>query len=216
MGYTTDFSGEFLVDPVLSPEHREYLTAFSKTRRMKRDETKAAALPDPIREAVGLPVGKDGAYFVGGEGFMGQHTDDSVLDYNSPPGVPSHKELYPNGFSMEAFEAARQKEAQAIADGAQPGLWCQWIPTEDGTAIVWDEGEKFYDYIEWLDYLIRHFLKPWGYTLTGGVEWQGEDPDDRGRILVSDNAITIQHAVTTFVDDTAIPVDPTAWDEVIG
>jgi hypothetical protein len=31
----------------------------------------------------------------------------------------------------------------------QPGLWCQWIPNEDGTAICWDGGEKFYNSIEW-------------------------------------------------------------------
>ena len=24
----------------------------------------------------------------------------------------------------------------------QPGLWCQWTPTEDGTAIEWDGGEN--------------------------------------------------------------------------
>jgi hypothetical protein len=27
----------------------------------------------------------------------------------------------------------------------QPGLWCQWVPTDDGTGIEWDGGEKFYD-----------------------------------------------------------------------
>lgn len=42
----------------------------------------------------------------------------------------------------------------------QPGLWCHWVPTEDGSAICWDGGEKFYDSAEWMAYLITTFLKP--------------------------------------------------------
>src|SRR6478735_9098142 len=42
----------------------------------------------------------------------------------------------------------------------QPGLWCQWVPTDDGTAIEWDGGEKFYNSVEWMRYIIDHFLKP--------------------------------------------------------
>jgi len=72
----------------------------------------------------------------------------------------------------------------------QPGLWCQWVPNEDGSAIVWDEGEKFYNYVDWLDYLIANFLKPWGYRLDGDVEWQGEESDDRGIIHVENNKVT--------------------------
>jgi len=71
----------------------------------------------------------------------------------------------------------------------QPGLWCKWEPNEDGTAIVWSEAEKFYSYVEWLEYLIAHFLKPWGYALNGEVEWQGEEPDDRGIIFVWNNTV---------------------------
>lgn len=159
MGYTTDFSGAFTLDRPLTPEHRAYLTKFNETRRIQRDPQLAARLPDPEREAVGLPIGPEGDFFVGGRGFMGQDGDDSVVSYNTPP-------------------------------NSQPGLWCKWAPNDDGTAIVWDEGEKFYEYTEWLWYLIENFLKPWGYTLNGTVRWQGEDPDDRGAIRVKDNNIS--------------------------
>jgi len=40
----------------------------------------------------------------------------------------------------------------------QPGLWCQWIPTDDGTGIEWDGSEKFYHAEEWMQYLIDHFF----------------------------------------------------------
>lgn len=75
----------------------------------------------------------------------------------------------------------------------QPGLWCQWIPSSDGTKIEWGEGEKFYNYIEWLQYLISNFLIPWGYRLNGDVSFQGEDEDDNGIIVVTDNIITVQN-----------------------
>jgi uncharacterized protein (TIGR02996 family) len=144
----------------LKPEHAAYLTQFSGTRRMKRAAAKAARMPDPLREAVGLPLGKEAAYFVGGTGFHGQDDDDSVLDYNKPP-------------------------------RGQPGLWCRWQPSEDGTAIVWNGAEKFYYYVEWLEYLIKHFLAPWGYILNGEMKWQGEDEEDQGTIVVKNNRVLV-------------------------
>jgi len=89
MGYTTDFDGEFIVSPPLKPTHRAYLEAFSSTRRMERNAKLTAKLPDPLRKAVGLPIGTDGGYFVGdtdGEGFdcRGQ-TLRALSDVSQPP-----------------------------------------------------------------------------------------------------------------------------------
>jgi len=69
----------------------------------------------------------------------------------------------------------------------QPGLRCQWRPLDEGAAFGWDGGEKFYDYVAWLDYLIERFLEQWGYRLDGTVTWQGEDQDDRGVITIEAN-----------------------------
>jgi len=80
----------------------------------------------------------------------------------------------------------------------QPGLWLQWIPTEDGWGLEWDGGEKFYAYVEWLEYLIEKILEPKGYILNGEVEWYGEDRDDAGKIVVKNNIITIQEAKTVY------------------
>jgi hypothetical protein len=184
VGYTTDFNGQFDLDKPLTPEHKAYLEAFARSRRMCRNARIAEKLPDPVRLAAGLPIGKDGAYFVGtANPFVdgkikpelkpwlgkeeapwlschGQVNDQSVVEYNGPP-------------------------------KGQPGLWCQWIPNDDGTAIIWDEGEKFYNYTEWLRYLIEHFLKPWGYVLSGEVQWSGEEQGDVGKIIVKDNSFRV-------------------------
>lgn len=91
------------------------------------------------------------------------------------------------------------RDASVIEDSyppaGQPGLWCQWR-IEEGH-LVWDGGEKFYYYEEWLEYLIANFFGPWGYTLNGSIDWYGEDSDDRGVIFVKDNMVESVGAVIT-------------------
>ncbi len=70
-----------------------------------------------------------------------------------------------------------------------PDIWCQWVPGDDGTVIMWNGGEKFRLYREWLSYLIDHFLKPWGYVLNGEVAYRGEEFGDQGVIRVDDNHV---------------------------
>jgi hypothetical protein len=92
-----------------------------------------------------------------------------------------------------------QDEDESVINGnmpakAQPGLWCQWIITEGGT-LEWDGGEKFYNYEEWLEYLIDNFFEPLGYILNGDIEWQGEDYDDFGTIHVENNIIYMKEGI---------------------
>lgn len=157
MGYTTVFTGSFKLSKVVAPAHKAYLTAFARTRRVKRDEGKAELLSDPVRKAVGLPIGPDGGYYVGAH----VPGDPSIVDRNEAP-------------------------------WGQPSNYCQWVPTEDCAEICWDGGEKVYEYVEWLEYLIKHFLQRWGYALNGSVSWQGEDDEDKGEIVVTDNEVHVR------------------------
>lgn len=77
----------------------------------------------------------------------------------------------------------------------QPGLWLQWMFEEDMQTIVWDGGEKFYNYIEWIEYLIIRILEPAGYKVNGQVEWNGEDIGDIGTIRIIDNKIIVKEGV---------------------
>lgn len=79
-----------------------------------------------------------------------------------------------------------------------PGFWCQWVPNSEGTAIEWDGGEKFYNYVEWIEYLIQHFFEPWGVKLNGEVEWSGEESDDLGLISVKDNVVTVKQGKVVY------------------
>lgn len=167
---------------------------------MKRDPDIAETLPDPVRIAAGLPIGFEGAYFVGTAGNnMGQDNDPSVLEHNNPPGVPKIDEPYDAKTWGQKYAKELELREHALALGlAQPGLWCQWVPNASGTAIVWDEGEKFYDYIEWIEYLITHFLAPWGYKLNGEVSWEGEESGDLGIIEITDNVVRVGRAKITY------------------
>lgn len=169
MGYSTDFQGKFQVTPPLNKSEVEYLTAFACTSRMQRSALKLKNVPDPKREAVGLPLGEDACYFVGHEDNFGQDETPDIVDYNHPP-------------------------------KGQPCLWCQWVPSESGTLLAWDGNEKFYHYVEWLEYLVKHFLNPWGHKLNGEVEWHGDDRNDIGKIIVKDNEVTTKQGKITFAD----------------
>ncbi|MFD7980263.1 hypothetical protein [Streptomyces sp. NPDC059071] len=86
----------------------------------------------------------------------------------------------------------------------QPGLWCSWGPTDDGTGIEWNGAEKFYNPVEWMQYLIDHFLKPgahahghpgfeaftFDHTVNGAIDADGEEPGDVWRLVVTDNTVT--------------------------
>jgi len=188
MGYSTDFYGSFKLDKPLNPFLKEYLEMFSETRRMQRDFNKLSVMKAnglgnkrcfELLEQLHFGLGVHGDLYCG-TGYAGQDggfgsngKDDSVLEYNAPP-------------------------------GSQPGLWCQWVPSEDGTAIEWNGAEKFYHYTEWIEYLIDNFLEPLGYKVNGIVEWQGEERDDTGVIQIVDNAV-ITHSGKRRSDFNPIP-----------
>lgn len=72
----------------------------------------------------------------------------------------------------------------------QPGLCCQWLLAEDNQTLEWDMEEKFYNYVEWIQYLIDRILAPNGYVVNGLVAYRGEEFSDFGFIEVTNNNVT--------------------------
>ncbi len=162
MGYSTDFVGGFKLSKPLTREQREYLLKFSGTRRVKRNAKVAVGLGDRDRIAAGI-MG------VGVEG----------------------------GYFTGGLGFAGQDHDESVVDGnnppeGQPGLWCQWVPDESGNYLGWNGAEKFSNYAKWLQYIIDHFLTPWGITITGVVRWRGEDRRDKGSIVVTANVVEVK------------------------
>jgi hypothetical protein len=96
----------------------------------------------------------------------------------------------------------------------QPGLWCNWVASDDGSQIEWNGAEKFYNADDWMRYLIDTFLSPnaslkaelsdriegryypdafarftFDHTVNGDINAAGEDAIDRWRLSVRDNAV---------------------------
>jgi hypothetical protein len=116
--------------------------------------------------------GVDGEFYVDGPGFYGQDHTEDIITYNDPPRT-------------------------------QPGLWCQWevrrLTLKSGKEVdvlVWNEGEKFYHYISWLNYLIEKVIAPAGYILNGEAIWFGEEVNDIGVITITNNNIKVINGET--------------------
>ena len=195
MGYTTDFEGGFEFSRPLTGDEKNYITKFNNTRRMKRNVEKLYELFKGEHGNPFLPkeetYGNDGEYFVGGNGFAGQDKDDSIVDYNTPPGQLDF-------LTTNYNERWTQNDLRTREGKCQPGLWCQWTTDENGTHLMWDGGEKFYNYVEWLKYIINHFFEKWGVKLNGEVYWKGEDGEDMGKIVVKDNKVIVKYARVTY------------------
>ncbi|MBX7222294.1 MAG: hypothetical protein K1Y36_20260 [Blastocatellia bacterium] len=166
MGYDTDFYGAFIIEPPLSEPHWAYLVRFCGTRRMTLDAEKLARVSDPVREAVELPVGPDGAYYVASQ----------------------------NDHCIEGIRLVDQTEQEIMVDrnqppAGQPSLWCDWRPSLDRRRLEWNGNEKTYESAKWLQYLITHFLEPWGYVVSGAVFWNGEAKGDQGVIEIRQNQV---------------------------
>ena len=201
MGYTTDFTGSLQLSKPASKKQREYINTLASTRRMQRDVNKLMEL---YKGEHGYPFAKDktnpekvygfkGEYFAKDDGNYGQSGDTSVIDHNSASGEISWKDY--DGDWAKREEMRKALNADKIK---QPGLWLQWRLNDEGTELSWDGGEKFYNYIEWLEYLIVHFFKPWKIKLNGEITWQGEDSSDIGKIVVVDNKIEIYEGQVSY------------------
>lgn len=191
MGYTTDFYGVWEVTPALTRSQADYLRAFAWGRRVTWNPVTLEGVADPIREAVGLPIGHQGRYFTG---HIRINPDKQPWEYGyltDAPGWGSHRGQRQGDWPVKPVLDEPPK--------GEPGYWCQWQPSDDGHYIEWDQGEKFYAYVEWIDYLMQHFFKRWGVVLDGEIEWIGEDAsEDQGCIRIKDNQIEVGVLERTF------------------
>lgn len=165
MGYTTYFNGSLKFNKPVEDWLVAYIDKFNKTRRMKRNNEKIKEL---------FPDWKKHC-FAGNLGVEGEYFVGGIGFYgqDSDSSVLDHN--YPAS--------------------TQPGLWCQWVIGGNNDELMWDEGEKFYDYVEWLEYMIANFFDPLGYVLNGDISWEGEESDDVGIIHVEDNFVDVEYGV---------------------
>lgn len=176
MGYCTWFDGHFKLEKPLAPHHLAYLQAFYDVPHVHWDGDLVNQHPDPLREAVGLPLGENGCSFTG-HGFLDEY-------------------CYPPWSYTGSKETGPAPTDPAYLGKVCPGTpyhHCPWKPNDDGTELF-VPGDKPYKYIEWLHFLVDHFLTPWNALLNGKMTWHGEWDHDAGIIIVEHNMITVLEA----------------------
>lgn len=160
-----DILGFFQLSRPLRPLEKTYLDSFVSIPHMKLD---VAKLHQMAKGACGNPLhrrkSRKDVYGVEGEYFVGDVRD------------------YPGG--EEALLDS------SVPPSTQPSRWCHW--NLEGTKITWNGEEEFEKPIEWLQYLIKHFLDPWGIAVDGAVQWYG-DFFNKGTISVWNSHIYIYH-----------------------
>jgi hypothetical protein len=77
-----------------------------------------------------------------------------------------------------------------LASPGCPDSYLRWVPTDDLMGIVWDEGEKFYHYVEWMCWICDH-LTNLGITANGSLVWQGEETGDTGTLTVTNSQVNV-------------------------
>lgn len=79
------------------------------------------------------------------------------------------------------------------AKSGLPASYCRWCVAEDRMFIEWDGVEKFYKYLDWLEYIIKNILERNGYTLSGEVIAEGElIEEDLSTIKIVNNRISVE------------------------
>ena len=77
-----------------------------------------------------------------------------------------------------------------VPPAGQPENWCSVALSADsmGLEIAKQVSTKYV--MEWLVYIIDHFLEPWGYIANGQMKWWGSSMGDTGIIVVNNNKVS--------------------------
>jgi len=94
---------------------------------------------------------------------------------------------------INSFCNGRQDERSSTK---HPGIWCDYTCTT--TEIKWNGSEKSYDMVQWMEFLIMEFFRPFGRKLDGQMEAQGEDFNDRWLLVVTDNIVSVKRGKTVY------------------
>lgn len=92
--------------------------------------------------------------------------------------------------AKELVDLNENGDSDAVAELSGVNTYMQWVPAESLDAIVWDGGEKFYDYLPLLKWLCGTWLKDRGIEASGELIWRGDEVGDTGRISVAANVVT--------------------------
>lgn len=89
--------------------------------------------------------------------------------------------------AKELLEMADDSDVSSAA--TRIDAYFQWVPADTLEHIVWDGNEKFYKYVEQLQWLCDWLIQR-GITASGNLYWQGEETGDTGTLVIANNVVT--------------------------
>jgi hypothetical protein len=89
--------------------------------------------------------------------------------------------------------------------------YLQWVPDKSLKYLVWNEGEKFYEYDAWLQIVIKYLKdNDPSRKFSGSMSWAGENVTDTGVVQIIDGLAVFTRAYPSLPD-----VDePLSWDDL--
>lgn len=71
--------------------------------------------------------------------------------------------------------------------------FCNWIPNDEGTHIIWNENCKFKgpEYFKWISHISLNILNQWNISIKGTVYYKGEERGDSGKLVAEKNTIIL-------------------------
>ena len=150
------FQGAFHLTPALSTAQIAYVQAFLSVQHGFWPLPYVQQQPDVLREATGLRLGVDAAFFVG-------HSSNGLNGRN--PFIDKHH-LIPSG------------------PGGQPHCGsCPWQLSDDGTQLLPDKKKLAAMPLKWLGWLVTNLLLPWNIDIKGLVSYEDPCTSQEGQIV---------------------------------
>ena len=150
------FQGAFNLTPALSAAQAAYLDAFLAVQHGFWPPEYIRQQPDLLRDAVGLPLGEDAAFYVGhcSNGLKGRH-----------PFIDKHRTTSPG-------------------PGDQPHCGrCPWQLSSDQRQLLPSKKKLTTMPLKWLAWLVTYILAPWKINLTGLASYDDPCTSQEGRIV---------------------------------
>lgn len=76
----------------------------------------------------------------------------------------------------------------------QPSRYCGWHPSYHKRWIIWGgeyQGSHYDKPAEWLRYILRMMLTPWGHSVNGYLEWYDDPYQNVGAVQVENNLVYV-------------------------
>lgn len=123
------------------------------------------------------------------------YRDEKVLGYYSDPvrngvelSLGADGEFFVGNDGMDPNDKSILDEDSP--PGEQPSEWCPWEPNEAGTSLVVNNNRDYETDDEWLKYIVKKFLIPWGHTLNGEIVLV--EDEEFLKITVNNNEVEVE------------------------